>query len=83
MHSHENDISAEKEIQSKGSWIPGTYEHKGRTQGPSGKKIKGKKEIISINDIYKTAFNVVFSSMKRKYGQIRIIKEEQGFSERL
>jgi len=39
VHSHENDISAEKEIQSKGSWIPGTYEHKGRTQGPSGKKI--------------------------------------------
>ena len=83
MHSHENDISAEKEIQSKGSWIQSTYEHKGRTQGPSGKKIKRKKEIISISDIYKTAFNVVFSSMKRKYGQVRIIKEEQGFSERL
>ena len=48
MISHENDISAEKEIQSESSWFQSKNEHKRWSQGSCSKKIKGKKTVISI-----------------------------------
>ena len=45
---YEDDISAEEEIQSQGSRIPGKNEHKGRQKSTGSQKIKRKKKIISI-----------------------------------
>ena len=55
--NYENDISAEKAFQSKGSWIPRKNEYSGRKKSVSSQKIKRKKEIISVGRIY-----VAFSS---------------------
>ena len=41
MTNHEDDISAEEEIQSKGTRIPQENEYYERTQGLSFKKSKG------------------------------------------
>ena len=47
----ENDISAKEEIQSKSSWIQSQNEYCRRQKGVSGKKIKGKKEVVSLGRI--------------------------------
>ena len=46
--NNENDISAEKEIQSQSSWIQGKNENSRRKKSISCQKSKRKKEIISI-----------------------------------
>ena len=52
MAFHEDDISAQKEIQEEGSWIPEENEYERRKKSFSRKKIKGKKEIVSLGHIY-------------------------------
>ena len=47
----ENDISAKEEIQSKSSWIQSQNEYCRRQKSVSGKKIKRKKEVISLGRI--------------------------------
>ena len=48
-YCYENDIPAEKKIQSKSARIQSPHEHQGRTQGSGGKKIKRKKAAFSLN----------------------------------
>jgi len=68
---YENDISAEKEIQSESSWIQSENEYKGWKKSFSCQKIKRKKRIISIKlSKPKAAVTVVFSSLKRKFYEI-------------
>jgi hypothetical protein len=50
--TRENDISAQKEIQEESSWIQKKNEYEGRKKSFSRKKIKGKKEIVSLGHIY-------------------------------
>lgn len=50
--TRENDISAKKEIQKESSWIPEENEYERRKKSFSRKKIKGKKEIVSLGHIY-------------------------------
>ncbi len=45
---YENDISAEKEIKSESSWIQSKNEYTRRKKSPGCKKIKRKKEIVSL-----------------------------------
>ena len=47
----EDDISAEKEEESQGSWFPEENEHCRRKKGTGREKIKRQKEIISIGHI--------------------------------
>lgn len=47
----ENDISAKEEVQSKSSWIQSQNEYCRRQKSVSGKKIKRKKEVISVGRI--------------------------------
>lgn len=42
VYSYENDIPAEKKIQSKGSWLPQENEHCKRQKGIGCQKGKGK-----------------------------------------
>lgn len=45
---NEDDISAEEEIQSKGSWIQSKNEHTGRKKSIGCQKSKRQSEIISL-----------------------------------
>ncbi|EOS27344.1 50S ribosomal protein L34 [Lachnospiraceae bacterium 3-1] len=49
--TRENDISTEKKIQKKSSWIQKKNEYKRRQKSFSCKKIKRKKEIVSLGHI--------------------------------
>ena len=55
---NEDDISAEEEIQSKGSWIQSKNEHTGRKKSIGCQKSKREKTDISLGRIF-----VAFSSM--------------------
>lgn len=46
---HENDISAEEKIQSKGSRLQSENEYCRRTKGSGCEKSKGKKSTVSIS----------------------------------
>ena len=69
---YEDDISAEKEIQIKGSWISGKNEHSRRKKSLSCKKSKRKKSIVSIGRRYVAFFVTVrnfpgsYTFLKRK-----------------
>jgi hypothetical protein len=47
----ENDISAKEEIKGKSSRLPRQNEHCRRQKGISSKKIKGKKEVVSLGRV--------------------------------
>ena len=47
----ENDISAKEEIKGKSSRFPRQNEHCRRQKGVSSKKIKGKKEVVSLGRV--------------------------------
>ncbi len=54
--NYEDDISAEEEIQSKGSWLQSKNEHSRRKKSLSCKKSKRKKSFVSIGRIYVAFF---------------------------
>ncbi len=79
--SDEDDISAEEEIQSKGSWIQGENENSRRKKSIICEKSKGKKSIDSIGRRY-----VAFFATARIYpGQLHFSEKEEAmkFSESL
>ena len=63
VHANEDDISAEKEIQIKGSWISGKNEHSRRKKSLSCKKSKRKKSIVSIGRSFVAFFFSYFKEV--------------------
>ena len=79
MPDYEDDISAEEEIQIKGSWFQSKNEHGRRKKSFSCQKSKRKKSIVSIGRSY-VAFssiiksreeNMIFSESLKKYGDFQ------------
>ena len=89
---YENDISAEKEIQIKSSWIQSENEYSRRKKSLSCKKSKRKKSIVSIGRRF-VAFsfirkflkerNMVFSESLKKYGDFqRVYRKGKSYANR-
>ncbi len=84
----EDDISAEKKIQVKSSWIQSQNEYGWRKKGISSQKIEGKKEAICLGRMCVAYFStfLIFRRLLRLFRRIheistfRVFKKEPGFS---